>query len=118
MSLGAWAGWGAADAAPADDDAPAAPTAPDGALPPSAYATMRFADGAHCWNGPPRSLTVAVVCGARDELTGVAEPSRCEYRATLATPAACGEGEEAGAVAEVDAARRVLEGGGRDASEL
>ena len=103
VSLGAWAGWGAD--APSDD----APSG-DGALPPSAYATMRFADGAHCWNGPPRSLTVSVVCGAKDELAGVAEPSRCEYVSTLATPAACGESEEEAAAAEVEAARAVAEG--------
>ena len=105
VSLGAWAGWGTAS--DASDDAP---PPGDGALPPTAYTTMRFADGAHCWNGPPRSLTVSVVCGAKDELTGVAEPSRCEYVATLATPAACGETEEEAAAAEVEATRAVVAG--------
>lgn len=75
---------------------------------------MRFEGGAHCWNGPPRSLTVAVVCGPADALSAVAEPSRCEYTAELATPAACGEGDAAEAGAAVTAARAVAAGGGRD----
>lgn len=34
-------------------------------------------------------LQVALKCGPEEVLTRVEEPSRCEYHAELATPAAC-----------------------------
>ena len=77
--------------------------ATDGGLAdPAAYRAMRFEGGAHCWNGPPRSLTLAVRCGEETRLSGVTEPSRCEYEALLETPAACDAGSvlEAGEAAE------------------
>jgi protein kinase C substrate 80K-H len=56
---------------------------------------------------------VALECGAATRLSSVTEPSRCEYAATLETPAACDERdadaleEELGALREeVEAARR------------
>lgn len=106
VSLGAWAGWGA----PGTEAA-----ATDGGLADAAsYRTMRFEDGAHCWNGPPRSLTVTVVCGPSDALSSVAEPSRCEYTAQLATPAACGPEDEREAAAAVERARAVAAAAARD----
>lgn len=34
-------------------------------------------------------MTVTLLCGRKDRLSHVAEPSRCEYTAELETPAAC-----------------------------
>jgi hypothetical protein len=53
------------------------------------YTIMRFTEGQTCWNGPARTLTVTLVCGAEEILSKVDEPSKCEYTAILATPAAC-----------------------------
>lgn len=50
---------------------------------------MVFTNGEGCWQGPARSMKVRVVCGEKEVLSRVAEPSRCEYTAQLATPAAC-----------------------------
>jgi len=49
-----------------------------------------FENGAKCWNGPKRSLTVSVTCGAEDALVAVAEPETCTYTAESTSPAACG----------------------------
>jgi len=53
------------------------------------FSTMRFTNGQTCWNGPARSMTVKLVCGAEETLSSVDEPSKCEYTATLTTPAVC-----------------------------
>lgn len=53
------------------------------------YTKMSFTGGATCWNGPARSLEVNLLCGSKDVLSKVEEPSRCEYVAELHTPAAC-----------------------------
>lgn len=52
---------------------------------------MLFDNGDVCWQGPNRSMTVRIRCGATETLTKVAEPSRCEYTAEMTTPAACSE---------------------------
>ncbi|XP_071698186.1 glucosidase 2 subunit beta-like [Rutidosis leptorrhynchoides] len=57
------------------------------------YSVMLFSDGDNCWNGPARSLKVSLQCGLKVELAEVDEPSRCEYAATLTTPALCVEGK-------------------------
>lgn len=51
--------------------------------------TLVFDKGQKCWNGPARSLRVALACGPEDELSAVAEPETCTYTAVLETPAAC-----------------------------
>ena len=63
--------------------------------------TMVFSSGERCWNGPSRSITVYLRCGGENVLAEVEEPSRCEYAATLYTPAACD-------AEEVDALEREL----------
>lgn len=57
------------------------------------YSVMLFSNGDNCWNGPDRSLKVSLRCGLKVELADVDEPSRCEYAATLTTPALCLEGK-------------------------
>lgn len=52
---------------------------------------MLFDNGEVCWQGPTRSMSVRIRCGATETLTKVAEPSRCEYTAEMTTPAACSE---------------------------
>lgn len=51
--------------------------------------SMLFKQGATCWQGPARSITVSLRCGASETLDRVEEPSRCEYAAVLSTPAMC-----------------------------
>lgn len=48
-----------------------------------------FDRGQKCWNGPARSLKVALACGTEDALSAVSEPETCTYTAVLETPAAC-----------------------------
>ncbi|KAL2557108.1 Glucosidase 2 subunit beta [Forsythia ovata] len=55
------------------------------------YGIMLFSNGDHCWNGPNRSLKVKLICGLKNEVTDIGEPSRCEYVALLSTPALCVE---------------------------
>ena len=63
--------------------------------------TFSFVAGESCWNGPKRSMTVRLACGDATRLGGVTEPSRCEYAATLETPAACDERETEALEAEL-----------------
>ncbi|KAK9079007.1 hypothetical protein SSX86_000676 [Deinandra increscens subsp. villosa] len=57
------------------------------------YNVMLFSNGDNCWNGPDRSIKVRLRCGLKLEVADVDEPSRCEYAATLTTPALCLEGK-------------------------
>ncbi|TPX70887.1 hypothetical protein SpCBS45565_g01514 [Spizellomyces sp. 'palustris'] len=53
------------------------------------YKYMMYENGDHCWNGPPRSVEVALECGADTKVLSVVEMSKCEYTARLRSPAAC-----------------------------
>lgn len=51
---------------------------------------LEFTGGTKCWNGPQRSLTVDIECGALPmELYDIEEPSTCVYKAKLRAPIAC-----------------------------
>ncbi|CAF1068581.1 unnamed protein product [Adineta steineri] len=55
------------------------------------YLRMKYVNGATCWNGPARSLTVTFRCGIEHKIIDVREPSRCEYAMIFETPSACDE---------------------------
>ncbi|KAL4859027.1 Glucosidase 2 subunit beta [Chlorella vulgaris] len=71
---------------------------------------MAFKNGQGCWQGPSRTMTVSLVCGNKERLTKVAEPSRCEYTAELETPAACTAAAAEALRSEVQARQRFLNG--------
>ncbi len=75
---------------------------------------LKFTNGATCWNGPNRSLSLTLKCGDREALADVEEPSRCEYSATLFTPQACDESAVAELDAELSTLDRIIAGAGRD----
>lgn len=50
---------------------------------------IRYEDGSKCWNGPNRSATVFITCGATSEITKVYETSRCNYGIELKSPLGC-----------------------------
>jgi len=50
---------------------------------------LRYANGQTCWNGPARSLSVMLECGADNVILGVDEPGKCVYTMRFATPAVC-----------------------------
>lgn len=72
------------------------------------FSRLKFTGGAHCWQGPERSMTVEVRCGRGEALSRVSEPSRCEYAAEMTTPAACTEGRVAELAAELEAREGLL----------
>ena len=53
--------------------------------------TMYWERGAKCWNGPQRSATVHVTCGAETQLLSADEPDTCRYVFTLESPIGCDE---------------------------
>ncbi|KAF8529155.1 glucosidase II beta subunit-like-domain-containing protein [Hysterangium stoloniferum] len=63
---------------------------------PRYYQTQHYTNGAKCWNGPERSVTLHLSCGTENKILSVAEPEKCEYHMTATTPALClplGSGE-------------------------
>jgi len=55
----------------------------------SSSPVMKFTHGQRCHDGPARSLSVQLTCGAVEELLDISEPSRCSYEAHIVHPAAC-----------------------------
>ena len=50
---------------------------------------MVYEHGLRCWNGPERSATIDLECGAENEIVKVTEPSKCEYLIKMRSPAVC-----------------------------
>ena len=69
---------------------------------------LKFTGGQGCWQGPARTMTVAVVCKRGEALDHVAEPSRCEYVAQMSTPAACSERHVAALSEELQRRRSLM----------
>jgi len=68
-SLGVWGHWDG----PVDDR----------------YSQMKYENGEKCWNGPSRSTTVKLKCGAEEKVTAAMEPNRCEYLMEFITSTVC-----------------------------
>lgn len=64
-------------------------------------ATLEYARGQTCWNGPARSTKVVLECGENNEILKVSEDERCVYSMIVTTPAVCAGGEEEGAAPRV-----------------
>lgn len=57
---------------------------------PPSSTEIEFTKGDKCWNGPKRSIKVALECGTLPmELYEIDEPATCVYSAKLRTPIAC-----------------------------
>ncbi|KAG7349853.1 glucosidase II [Nitzschia inconspicua] len=52
---------------------------------------MKWEGGAKCWNGPQRSATVYVTCGADHKLLSADEPDTCRYVLEMESPIGCDE---------------------------
>lgn len=50
---------------------------------------MNYKKGARCWNGPERSVKLALTCGTENAILTIAEPEKCEYLLTGTSPALC-----------------------------
>lgn len=50
---------------------------------------MKWTNGQGCWNGPQRSATVIVKCGAETKLLSADEPDTCSYRLEMESHIAC-----------------------------
>lgn len=70
--------------------------------------TMKYDQGAHCWQGPQRSTTVVLACAEEEEIWKVMEEEKCVYRIEAGTAAVCdvGAGEEAADVGRGRDAKR------------
>ncbi|KAL1408832.1 hypothetical protein Q8F55_005646 [Vanrija albida] len=53
------------------------------------YQRQKYTNGARCWNGPMRSVTLDLTCGTVNAITSVTEPEKCEYLFRGTTPALC-----------------------------
>ncbi len=52
---------------------------------------MRWTDGQKCWNGPKRSATVYLTCGAENKVISADEPDTCRYVFEMESYIACDE---------------------------
>ena len=68
----------------------------------SDFTVMKYTGGEKCWNGPNRSMTVKLVCGAEEQILSAGEPNRCEYAMEFASPAACKEPSSSGPYPHVE----------------
>jgi len=59
---------------------------------------LRYENGAHCWNGPNRSVLVVLACAEEEKVWKVQEEEKCVYRMEVGTPAVCEAGGNAGTV--------------------
>jgi protein kinase C substrate 80K-H len=50
---------------------------------------LRYENGQHCWNRPPRSTVVVLGCSAEEEIWRVSESEKCVYRMEVRTAAVC-----------------------------
>ena len=57
---------------------------------------MKFENGSHCWQGPPRSSIVVMACAENEEIWKVKEEAKCEYKLEVGTPAVCEPPPQAG----------------------
>lgn len=53
--------------------------------------TLRWENGQKCWNGPNRSATVQVTCGAENKVLSADEPDTCRYVLEMESYIACDE---------------------------
>eukprot|EP00004_Rigifila_ramosa_P028346 TRINITY_DN958_c0_g2_i4.p1 TRINITY_DN958_c0_g2~~TRINITY_DN958_c0_g2_i4.p1 ORF type:complete len:495 (-),score=136.00 TRINITY_DN958_c0_g2_i4:14-1498(-) len=53
------------------------------------YTKLKWSNGARCWQGPAREITVTLECSSSTELVDVEEPNKCVYAGKLRTPLAC-----------------------------
>jgi protein kinase C substrate 80K-H len=49
----------------------------------------KWENGTKCWNGPKRSATVYVTCGAENKVLSADEPDTCRYELEMESPIAC-----------------------------
>ena len=52
---------------------------------------FKWEEGLKCWNGPQRSATVFVTCGAENKLLSADEPNICEYEFKMESYVACND---------------------------
>lgn len=53
------------------------------------HRVMKWEKGQQCWNGPARSATVIVTCGAETSLLSAEEPDTCQYLLEMESHIAC-----------------------------
>jgi protein kinase C substrate 80K-H len=51
----------------------------------------RWENGQRCWNGPNRSATAYITCGAKNRVLSVEEPEICKYELQMESYIACDE---------------------------
>jgi hypothetical protein len=56
---------------------------------------LKWENGLKCWNGPSRSATVHVTCGAETKMISAEEPDTCRYVLEMEAPFACDDGLKA-----------------------
>lgn len=57
----------------------------------NAFKSMLMTDGDDCGSTGPRQVEVNLICGSKNSLVAVDEPSTCHYSMTLESPALCSE---------------------------